>query len=436
MHIRLIIFAFVYLAAVTIPLAASWWVGAPPRPFVKELASGFGIIAFSIVLAEFFLSGRFKSVSNGIGMDVTMRLHQMMGRTALLLLLLHPFLYGGSPSGGQRPWDPTRELTVTTDFGDLSSGITAFLLLPSLVLFAIYRDQLDYKYETWRWMHGLGSGLIALLLLHHTIHAGRYGSQMPLTLLWQGLTALAVLSLLYVYLVVPVLERSRAWHVSSVEQLSPKQWNVTLTPDRGTGLSYLAGQFVWLNIGNSPFSLRENPFSISSAPAAGPNVSFMIKELGDFTRTIGQIEPGTAAYLDGAYGNLTIEGRTEPGVALIAGGIGIAPMLGILRQMRLTNDKRQVRIVYGNRKMEQIICREELDAEDVCYVLSDPPKYWNGETGLIGPKLLDKLFTQKEIEDWVFVVCGPVAMMDSVEDHLINKGTPTHRILTERFDYD
>ncbi|MEP3561930.1 MAG: ferric reductase-like transmembrane domain-containing protein, partial [Marinobacter sp.] len=123
-----------YLVAVTFPLILSALVGGPPRQFHQELASGFGMLAFSMVLMEFILSGRFKVISNGVGMDVTMRLHQMMARTALVFALLHPFLYQGTPSGGPRPWDPTRELTLTTDFSALASGIAAFLLLPTLAL--------------------------------------------------------------------------------------------------------------------------------------------------------------------------------------------------------------------------------------------------------------------------------------------------------------
>lgn len=425
-----------YLAIVTLPLFSSWMVGAPPRPFHKELASGFGILAFSIILTEFVLSGRFKPISNGIGMDVTMRIHQLMARSALLFALLHPFLYGSTPSGGQRPWDPSRQLTVTTDFWDISSGIAAFLLLPCLVLFAVYRKQLDCKYETWRLMHGIGAVVIALLLLHHAVYAGRYGSQPGVTAVWLALTGLAVGSVFFVYVAVPVLERKRSWRISSVEQLSARQWCVTVEPRRGKGLKYQAGQFVWLNIGHSPFSLRENPFSISSAPDSGSKVSFVIKELGDFTRTIGKIRPGTIAYLDGAYGNLSVDGRAEPGVALIAGGIGIAPLLGILRQMRLTDDRRKVKIVYGNRNVEQIVYRDELDAENACYVLSEPSEGWEGETGIVSPELLNRVFTAEEMREWVFVICGPTGMMDSVEDFLISQGTPSDQILSERFDYD
>jgi predicted ferric reductase len=425
-----------YLVAVTFPLTVSWLVGGPPRALHQELASGLGIMAFAVVLMEFVLSGRFRSISDGVGMDVTMRFHQIMARTALGFALLHPFLYQAAPAGGQRPWDPMRQLTITTDFSALSTGIAAYLLLPCLVILAIGRRQLDYKYETWRLMHGIGALLIAALLLHHTVYAGRYGSQPVMTWVWLTMTGIAVGSLLYVYLIVPALDRARPWRVTSVAQLTPKQWEVTLTPDGHSGLNFKAGQFAWLTIGHSAFSMKENPFSICSAPACGPEVSFMIKELGDFTQTIGQIKPGTVAYLDGPYGNLSVEGRSEPGVALIAGGVGLAPLLGILRQMRLTGDRREVKLIYGNRVVDQIAYRDELGSQEVVYVLSDPPENWHGESGYVDAALLDRVFSAREFSDWAFVMCGPAIMMDIVEDHLIQKGTPSDRILSERFDYD
>ena len=425
-----------YLAAVTLPLILSWLVGGPPRPAHQELASGLGILAFSTILAEFVLSGRFKKISHGVGMDVTMRFHQIMARTALIFALLHPFLYRATPSGGPRPWDPTHQLTLTTDFSDLSSGIAAFLILPSLVFLAIGRTKLDHKYEVWRLMHGIGAVLIAGLLLHHATEAGRYGSQPVMTWVWRAMTGLAVGSLFYVYLIVPFQDRRQAWRVASVTRLTPKQWELTLAPDAHSGLAYTAGQFVWLTVGHSSYSINEHPFSICSAPSAGPEVSFMIKEIGDFTRGVGDIKPGTIAYLDGPYGSLAIEGRTEPGVALIAGGVGLAPLLGILRQMRLTGDPRKVRLVYGNRKADQIAFRDELGAAEVTYVLSEPPEGWKGETGFIDGALLDRVFTSQDFKDWLFVVCGPPMMMDIVETHLIKRGAPSDRILSERFDYD
>jgi NAD(P)H-flavin reductase len=69
-------------------------------------------------------------------------------------------------------------------------------------------------------------------------------------------------------------------------------------------------------------------------------------------------------------------------------------------------------------------------------VLSEPPETWEGETGFVDAVLLDRVFSRDEFKEWLFVLCGPAIMMDTVEGHLINCGTPSHRILSERFDYD
>ena len=162
----------------------------------------------------------------------------------------------------------------------------------------------------------------------------------------------------------------------------------------------------------------------------------MIKELGDFTRTIDKLQVGSRAYLDGPYGSLCVDDRNEPGIGLVAGGVGLAPLLGIKRQLRLTNDPRKVKLIYGNRAISQIAYREELDDLDVTYVLSEPPEDWRGEKGLVDGDLLDRIFSEKEFRQWTFVICGPAAMMDEVEDHLLLRGTKANQILSERFDYD
>lgn len=425
-----------YLLVLLLPLGLSWSLGWPPRSWHQEIASGLGMLAFSIILVEFILSGRFRRISSGIGMDVTMRVHQVMARVALGFAVLHPLFYQGSKSGGPRPWDVTRQLTLTTDLTAMATGITAYLLLPVLVLSAISRTKQDYRYEVWRLTHGIGALLIAGLLLHHTIAAGRYGSQPVLTTIWAVMTAIAVGSLLFVYLIEPMRQRLRPWKVVSVRRLTPKQWELRISPNGHDGVTFKAGQFAWLNVGNSAFSLHENPFSISSAPAAGPEISFVIKELGDFTGSLEHIKPGSLAYLDGPHGSLTVDGRTEAGIVLVAGGVGIAPMLSILRQHRLTSDARDLRLIYGNREESQIVYREELTGENMVFTLSEPREGWGSEVGRIDGALLDRVLAPEQYSQWLFVLCGPAVMMDVVEDHLIARGTPSHRILSERFDYD
>ncbi len=430
-----------YTLVVLLPLALAWLRVRPPRSLLDELASGAGLLAFAIILVEFILSGRFRSISGRIGMDVTMRFHQLLARTALALALLHPFLYR-APFAAQRPWDTSRELTLTGDITALSSGALAWVLLPAFVLLSIGRDQLAYRYETWRLMHGLGAMLIAALVLHHTLSAGRYSQDPALAGVWLGMAATALLSMLYVYLIEPFLKLRKGWGVVSVRPIALKTWELVLEPSGHDGLGYDAGQFVWLNVGHSPFSLNENPFSISSAPASGKRIEFVIKEVGDFTGTVGRIEPGTRAYVDGPHGNLVIAGRTEPGIALIAGGVGIAPLLGILRQLRLDEDGRPTVLVYGNRVTEQISYPDELAAlardhgTKIIHAVSEPPDDWMGHVGMVDDSVIRQTFGSPEMKRWLYVLCGPPVMMDIVEDCLIDLGVPAHQIFSERFKYD
>ena len=121
---------------------------------------------------------------------------------------------------------------------------------------------------------------------------------------------------MWTYLAAPLGEAGRPYEVTSLEKVALKTWEVILRPKKGEALEFEAGQFAWLNIGHSPFSLYENPFSISSAPAERPSIRFLIKEVGDMTRSLGDTEAGGVAYLDGAHGNLTLRGEREPGSRL------------------------------------------------------------------------------------------------------------------------
>ncbi len=430
-----------YIGLTFLPLVLAWAGARPPRSFWDELATGAGLLAFAIILVEFVLSGRFRSISARIGMDVTMRFHQLFARTALVLAAIHPFLYR-APFSPQHPWDTTRQLTLTFDLSHLWTGIVAWVLLIAFVLMSIARDRLGYKYETWRVMHGAGAVLIAGLILHHTLSAGRYSQDPVLAYVWIALFAISAASLVYVYVLEPLMQKARPWTVSSVRPIGLKTWELSLEPLGHKGVTYDAGQFVWLNVGNSAFSMHENPFSISSAPASGNTLQFVIKELGDFTRTVGAIRPGTRAYIDGPHGNLTVRDRAEPGIALIAGGVGIAPLLGIMRQLHRDGDTRPTLLVYGNRAEEQIVYGDELEAlardhgTKVVHALSEPPDGWQGRVGMVDAGLIRQLLASEDMQQWLFVLCGPAAMMAAVENALIAAGIPAGRILSERFDYD
>jgi len=430
-----------YIGVALAPLGLAYAQGLPPRPFWDELSSGLALVGFSMLLIEFVLSGRFTTVSGGIGIDLTMRFHQLVARTLTVFILVHPFLYS-TPLADRRPWDAGAHLTLGLDASSLITGLFAWILLIVLVITSIRRDQLPYRYETWRICHGLGAMIIALFGAHHAVEAGRYSGRAGLEVFWYVMVGLAALTLAYVYVYTPWRQSRAPYRVVSVEKVGQRTWEVVVEPTRGEAMYFEAGQFAWLTLGTSPYAVREHPFSMSSCPADRPRIGFTVKEVGDFTRDIGAIPVGAPAFLDGPHGNLMLAKRQGARIVFIAGGVGLAPIMSILRQLRADGDSRQMDLIYGNRCAEQILYADELAAmqHDLTFrlhhVLSEPKAGWTGAVGRLDQAVLDTLLPSDRGDGWLYFVCGPAPMIDSVERSLGCLGIPMKQIVSEKFSYD
>lgn len=423
------------------PLLLALIGGRPAREFWRELAAALAMVGLAMLLLEFALSGRFRSVSGRVGIDVTMRIHQLAAWGVLLFLLVHPFLYA-VPRLGPDPMRAVAQLERMFTGPWYRSGVIAWAMLLAWVPMAMLRDRLPFRYEVWRASHGVGAALIASFGLHHTLTVGTHSSERWLAGYWAILTGLALLTLLYIYLIKPATQLRRPYRVVANRQVAERTWEVAVQPERGAAIEFLAGQFAWLNLGHSPFSLTEHPFSISSAPAERPRIAFTIKQSGDFTSGIGRVATGTRAWLDGPHGHFVVPPGAHEGLAFIAGGVGFAPVMSILRQLRAERRQLPGCIVYGNRIEAQILYREELEAIaaeldfDLYLVLSEPPPAWPVPMGELSAQTLDACLDRGRRSRWTYFVCGPPAMMNSVERSLLRFGVPGGRIIAERFKYD
>src|SRR5262249_39491059 len=122
-----------------------------------------------------------------------------------------------------------------------------------------------------------------------------------------------------------------------------------------------------------------------------------------------------------------------------AGGIGVTPLLSMVRTMADRDDPRPVVLFYGATDWENVTFREELEALrtrlrlEVVLVLEHPHAGWTGETGRIDATLLAKRLP-KGRERLQYFVCGPTPMMDAMERALCTLGIAPERVHTERFD--
>jgi predicted ferric reductase len=430
-----------YVALGLAPLALALIQDLPTRHHWRELSSGLAMIGFAMMMVQFLLSGRTRPISGRIGIDLTMRFHQLVAWTILAFIVAHPLLLGIAPN---RAGDVDFLGTLDRLFLQMESmrtGVIAWILLILLVLAAAFRDRLRIPYEMWRLTHGAAALAIAGLGAHHTLTVGVYYDESRwVGGFWLVLTAVAVASLAYVYILKPALKLRSPYAVVGNEKAADRMWRVTVRPRHGAVFDYRAGQFAWVNFGHASWSLTEHPFSISSAPTDRSQLEFTIKESGDFTNRIGTVSAGTRVFLDGPHGAFTLAGRGVTSAVFIAGGVGFAPILGLLRQLAAEGHRHKLHLIYGNRVETQILYRSEIETLKqsldlkLDLVLSEPPPGWLGRKGDLGPDELAACLDPIDREAHYFV-CGPVPMMDSVERTLRGLQVPAGRIISERFKY-
>jgi predicted ferric reductase len=439
----------IYLSLVLLPLGISLGLNLPNRPWLDELSSSLAMVGFNIILIEFWLSGRVKLLSKILGVDWVLQVHQLFARTALVFLLVHPFMYT-LPSQPIWMMDSSQQnfLGLT-----LTSGLTGMLSLFALIFLvglAIMRKSSEISYEAWRLSHVVLALVIATVGFIHTIDAGRYAQEVWMKSYWQFMLGLALLSLAWTYMIKPLIQNKNAHEVISIKQVSLGIWELIIKHSTEKKVNYQAGQFAWLKIGRSS-PLPENPFSIASCSNKNSSdISFLIKDVGDFTRQISQLQIGQKVFIDGPYGNFGAEvfSNDQDQLVMIAGGVGIAPMISVLRQIERDQDtkflNKKILLIYGNRVIEQAInLKDMINLEsfkhlEVIQLVSEPTSNWQGPIGVLDTSTLEGILSTQQINPKTaqFLICGPAEMIDSVETSLDQLGAPLANIASEKFQYD
>jgi len=258
--------------------------------------------------------------------------------------------------------------------------------------------------------------------------------------LWIGLAIFWIGLLLYVRIIKPLFVLRRPYRVAEVRKELGDSMTLVMQPDGHPGFRFRPGQFAWLTVWASPFKITGHPFSFSSsAEAPDGRVEMTIRNLGDFTSRIGEIRTGERVYLDGPYGAFTIGNPADMHV-LIAGGVGVTPMMSMIRTLADRGDKRPVVLLYGNKDWESIMFREELEALEarldlkVVHVLPNPPAGWTGEKGYIDATMF-KRHLAPPYADHEYFICGPDVMMDAIEKALGELHVPMTKYHSERYSF-
>ena len=404
----------VYFLLATAPLLILLLAPRPEgRTFWRELSVGLGFVGLSLMGLQFIPTARLPFLADVFPSDTLYAFHHRLSIAAFLLTLAHPLVLFV-----QNPYT-LQLLNIFTAPLRAVAGVTSVLVLIPLVVTSIRRVELGMSYESWRWVHDILSVAVIGLAFYHILNVNYYTSVPLQRWLLVGLGVIWAAMIIYIRLIKPWMLLQRPYQVAEVIQERGDTWSLNLKPVGHEGLSFRAGQFAWLTVDRSPFHIEEHPFSFASSAENPDHIGFAIKELGDFTSTLGDVPPGTRVYVDGPYGTFDLYGEPDSNFVFIAGGIGSAPIMSMLRTMADRGDDRQIQFFYGNPTRETVIFREELAALEeklnleVIHVLEKPPEGWEGERGFITVDVLQRLLCE-DFRDCVFFICGPLPMIDAV----------------------
>ena len=432
--------ALLYILVCVLPLILAALRVTSPTVAWELAAAGAGLAGLAAMAVQFVTSGRFQIVSGRLGIDHVMAFHKTAAWWVLLALILHPVVYV-VPTLQADPALAQERMMAYLTLPHYRSGVIALAALVLLVMTSVLRLRLGLRYETWRAAHLVLAALAVGAGLHHAVTVGRFSAAGMVEGYWWaiGVAVAAVLATLYGLRWARL--HARPWRLASVVRRADRMWELDIQPAPGTpALPYEAGQFVWMTEGRRRAPLFDHPFSIADSPLR-PGLSLIVKEAGDFTDTIGSLAPGTPIGLDGPYGTFTMAGQGDRAVLLIGGGVGIAPILGLLRDLVARGHPHPVRLAYAAGRPENFACLDDIAAAEAALdlrsllVCETPDDGWQGETGILDRARLARMLEGLDPDRTTAMICGPGPMVTAVADNLIDLGLPMDRVRYERFDY-
>ena len=432
---RVAVWIVLYLLFILAPLFALLAGSLPPaRDFWTEFSVAIGYAGLAMMGLQFGLTARFRYVTEPWGEDVIYHFHRQISLIAVALVIAHPIILFIV-----RPELIVLLNSFTAPWRARFAAVSVYSLI-ALVIMALWRVKLKIRYETWHITHILLALIAIAAGIAHMIGWAFYLVSPWKRALWICMTIFWIGLLFYIRIIKPLFQLRRPYRIAEIRKERGDTTTLIMQPEGHSGFRFTPGQFGWLTVWGSPFKITGHPFSFSSSAAAPDGrVDMTIRNLGDFTSTIHTLPVGKRVYLDGPYGAFTV-GHPADMHVLIAGGIGITPMMSIVRTFADNGDKRPVILLYGSKDWETVTFREELETLKkqldltVVHVLRNPPADWTGERGHITAEVFRR-HLPPPYADHEYFICGADVMMDSIEKALDELHVPMSKYHSERYSF-
>ncbi len=416
--------------------------GAASIPFVFEsqtlwykfgadktlLRSGqiIGLLAALLLCVQVLLATRIAFLDRILGLDKVFRLHRVNSIFILLLALVHAALIL-IPEG-------ISNLPIGRKYWPEMLGAILLLLLVSLVFSALLRQLLKLPYHYWHLIHRpIGMTVFFLLGIHILFVSDTFEKTLPrlaLLLIMGTVLAFVIFNKMRI-----LFQNKNQWQVTEIEPLNHTITRISVSPPENFHFSYAPGQFAFLTLNSKALSRERHPFTIVSSPTRKENLQFMIKSSGDWTKKVGSLQKGDQVSIEGPYGLFSYTTTAaHDTIVMIAGGIGITPMLSMLYHMADSDKYRNVTLIWSNKTRDDMVYDMELQELRKKRINLDIHLVFTSKTekggGRLNRETLGKLITTKKASIYL---CGPLPMMENIRHLLVQLEYKKSQIYWEKF---
>lgn len=417
-----------------------------PSSVTTMLSFGSGLLAYSVMLTLVIISVRPKVIEKHVGLPDMYAVHGWMAMTMAVAIIIHVF----------KQWNGFENIFS----GHLSNiSLTGFIAIISLIVVMLtgifvlsnvfiqrsknlMRLKENYfKRERHLWLHRLA--LVSIVAIYfHMFFLGFLSSNTT----YMTLLTVYTVGVLGWYLFYKIsLTRLPKYVITNISRPTPNLYEIELEPTEGQAImTYKAGQYAFIRFVDSSISKESHPFSLSSAPSFGQdNLQMIIKEMGDFTKSLSQVEVGDKVTLEGPYGNYfpheTVDSHTP--MVLMSGGIGVTPNLSILRHEIAEQTNRRIVFVWGITMKNDLMFINELRQLEKEWPNFSYHIIFSGENvegyphGFISDEFLAEIGVNELYSEANFYICGPAIMINHTKKLLQENNVDPNHVFLEEFAF-
>ena len=403
-----------------------------PYALITSFSRLCALVGTYFAIVGIFLVARIPFVERGVGHDRLVTWHRKLAPYSLFLIGFHVFfvIFGFA---GQDQIPLYKELwNMLTKFYWMWAALGGFVLMILAGVTSYKKARAKMSYETWWIIHIYTYAAVALSFMHQVLNGSMFVGHPLNRWFWTGLYVLMGASVLYWRIGLPLVRSMR--HNIKVDRVVIEGPGVVSVIMRGRKLHKLAaqgGQFFSWRFLTQGHLLVAHPYSLSAAPTEH-YVRITVKDLGDHSRSLADLRPGTRVFVEGPYGAFTAGRSSSPHVVLVGGGVGITPIRAIIEEFK---NGVQMDVIFRASKEEDLVLREELD-----YLAANSDGTIRVHY-LVGPRKnhpIDARALTKLVPSFVdadVYICGPTPLVESVRKAAQDVGVPKDKFHDEAFGY-